>query len=475
MPVYHACMAENDEIRELVFEHLDVFLTQLPQQTAWEAYLDLAKGWKNNALGGWRAREQLALHISQFYRIFRDVMECEVLDMMKDALLDPFAAVRDAATKGIPMSYEVLGDESDIAHSFREALLDLGRSPKFRQRLTFVRCLREFVKPPPNKQAFEDFFLPFLGSLSRDVVDVRLGLAQSVADLFVVGAYYEDKVQAPQAMYDLAKILADDESVDVRDTIRNVDLDHLEKHDTVPHQIDSPKAVKRAMTPGDVVPDHAPQQVGMGDQSPLAEPKEKSRTGSTGKVAGEGVPDIMPESMKQAKVDQHPEPARQASDASDGSTRTSSSASSNAGPTVGTSSSHTDHIPVSPKRLNRPGRIDRTASSEMMSHLNRMILRTPTSDLPSTLSPFFGTGLAVTGTPLAFPLGSPRPGPRTPGGTFLPALPKTPGSYLSSPSPNEPMGSSDPFASAFATATPDKTPEMVPVSPGGSVASFEGT
>ena len=474
-------MADNDDIRELIFEHLDVFLEHLPRDVAWDAYLDLAKGWRHNALGGWRAREQLALHIPQFFRIFCGTMKCEVLDMMKDALLDPFAAVRDAATRGIPESYEVLGDQSDIARSFRETLLDLGRSPKYRQRLTFVRCLREFVKPPPNKQAFEDFFLPFLKSLSKDVVDVRLGLAQSVADLFVVGAYYEEKVKAPREMYELAKVLAQDEAVDVRDTIKNVDLEHLEKHDTVPHGIESPEVVKRAMTPGDVVPDHAPEQVGMGDKSPLAETPSRTGDKDHGDGGGEGkarsrVDDLFPDHMKQATVDIHPEPepARQSSASSDGPARTSSTSSTDPSqPRIANSAPDAGAIvPISPKRLNRPGRIDRTASSEMMSHLNRMVLRTPTSELPSTLSPFFGTGLGVNGTPL--PLGSPRPGPRTPGGTLLPVLPKTPGSYLSSPSPNEPSSGADPFARAFATATPDRTPDMVPVSPGGSIRSMDG-
>ena len=465
MPVYHSSMAENDDIRELIFEHLDVFLEHLPQDLAWETYLDLAKGWKSNTLGGWRAREQLALHIPQFFRIFCPIMQCEVLDMMKDALLDPFAAVRDAATKGIPTSYEVLGDSSDIAHAFRETLLDLGRSPKYRQRLTFVRCLREFVKPPPNKQAFEDFFLPFLKSLSQDVVDVRLGLAQSVADLFVVGAYYAEKVKAPKAMYELAGVLAKDLSVDVRDTIRNVDLEHLDKHDTVPHEIKSPETVKRALEPDDLVPAHAPDQVGMGDRSPLAHSRQASLSSKSNGDADAGVEgkerrkstDVIPDHMKQAKTDDHPEPAHQTS--ADAPART-------------TSTSSTDSQSPT-KRINRPGKIDRTASTDMMSHLHRMVLRTPTSEFPSTLSPFFGTGLGVNGMPL--PLGSPRPGPRTPGGTMLPALPKTPGSYLSSPSPSEPVNGNDPFASAFASATPERTPEITPVSPGGSVKSLDGS
>jgi hypothetical protein len=63
-------------------------------------------------------------------------------------------------------------------HSFACVNTDLCR---------FVRCLREFVKPPPNRSVFEDFFTPALPRLSQDVVDVRLALAQVVADLFIIG------------------------------------------------------------------------------------------------------------------------------------------------------------------------------------------------------------------------------------------------------------------------------------------------
>jgi serine/threonine-protein phosphatase 4 regulatory subunit 1 len=54
---------------------------------------------------------------------------------------------------------------------------------------SFVRCLREFLHPPRNQSAFEEIFLPLLPRLAHDIVDVRLGLAQAVADLFVAGRF----------------------------------------------------------------------------------------------------------------------------------------------------------------------------------------------------------------------------------------------------------------------------------------------
>jgi serine/threonine-protein phosphatase 4 regulatory subunit 1 len=273
LPVYKRCLTCNDEIRERVYEHVDVIVTRLRPEVAWELFQDLAKAWKNGTLGGWRAREQLALHLPSFLETFREVHKGEqVLEVLLDALLDPFAAVREGVTQKIPPAYVVLGDESPVAVKFRNMLLDLSISSHYRRRLTFVRCLREFVKPPPNQRAFEQFFVPALPRLSTDVVDVRLGLAQSIANLFVVGAYYGDETgHIPQEIKDLAKILRDDESADVRDTLRSVDLTRMHKGKGVPHRARTTPEQDRAMKPFDH-PDRSAV-----DQFPEQSPKASRR------------------------------------------------------------------------------------------------------------------------------------------------------------------------------------------------------
>lgn len=251
LTVYKRCLTCNDEIRERVYEHVDVIVTRVRPEVAWELFTDLAKAWKDGSLGGWRAREQLALHLPSFLETFSDVHQGEqVLEVLRDALLDPFAAVRDGVTKGIPPAYVILGDDSPVAAKFRHMLLDLGISSHYRRRLTFVRCLREFVKPPPNQHAFEEFFVPSLPRLSTDVVDIRLGLAQAIADLFVVGAYYGDQTgSVPNEIKNLARILRDDDSAEVRDTLRNVDLKGIHKGKGVPHEVHTTPQIDRSLRP----------------------------------------------------------------------------------------------------------------------------------------------------------------------------------------------------------------------------------
>ncbi|WWC60471.1 uncharacterized protein I303_103044 [Kwoniella dejecticola CBS 10117] len=267
LPVYTRLLGDSEEIRERVFEHVDVIIASVPKEVGWSLFRHLARGWKEGMLGGWRAREKLGLHIPSFLEIFAGWNGIEeILEMMRDALLDPFAAVRDAVTKGIPKAYEILGTRSPVAKKFRDILLGLGDSRVFKQRLTFIRCLREFVKPPPNRQAFEDFFLPVLPRLSKDVIDVRLGLAQIIADLFVVGAYYSNVGQnVPKTIWEIAHQLAQDESADVRDTVRKVNMDRARptgkgKDVRVPYEVNVDGVKQdRSLKPGERDRNHSPK------------------------------------------------------------------------------------------------------------------------------------------------------------------------------------------------------------------------
>lgn len=230
LPVYTRLIDAKDDIRERVFEHVDAFIVGLPHQLAWMTFLGLAEAWKCNSLGGWRAREAVALHIPAFLEVFvgRDVDITPILDMTLAALLDRFAAVRDAAIQGIPESY-ITVTSTRFDRPFREMLLDLSTASSYRQRVTFTRCLKEFIKPPPHREPFEEFFAPAMPRLRTDVVDVRIALAQIVAALFITGAYYAVETEIPPVISQLAQALAEDDAPDVRDTVRHIDLDRLRK------------------------------------------------------------------------------------------------------------------------------------------------------------------------------------------------------------------------------------------------------
>lgn len=137
LPVYRKCLQLHDEIRERIFEHIDVLIARLPPALGWQSFLTLSKSWTDDLLGGWRPREQLALHIPSFLETFREHNEVSlVLDIMRSALLDQFAAVRDAATYAVPRTYDIVQRSQCSATTFYDMLLEFSNSPRFRQRLT---------------------------------------------------------------------------------------------------------------------------------------------------------------------------------------------------------------------------------------------------------------------------------------------------------------------------------------------------
>lgn len=230
LPVYTRLIDSPESIREKVFEHIDDFVAGLPPDLGWMTFLGLDKAWELDTLGHWRTREAVALHLPAFFALFvkQDRDLSPVLSMTQAALLDKFAAVRDAAIQSIPKSYLSLSG-TRFEHPFREMILGLSKASAYRRRVTFTRCLKEFIKPPPNREAFERFFVPSLSSLRHDVVDVRIALARIVADLFAARAYYDNEPNVPEEIAQLARDLAADESLDVRDTVRHIKLDDFGK------------------------------------------------------------------------------------------------------------------------------------------------------------------------------------------------------------------------------------------------------
>lgn len=75
--------------------------------------------------------------------------------------------------------------------------------------------------------------MPALARLATDILDVRLGLAQAIADLFILGAFYGDKaLPVPNMIQKIVNQLARDESSDVRDALREVGADRWASNDS---------------------------------------------------------------------------------------------------------------------------------------------------------------------------------------------------------------------------------------------------
>lgn len=145
--------------------------------------------------------------------------------------------------------------------------------------------------------------------LSEDVVDVRLALAQIIASLFIVGelssvtlnaltrigAFYGAKeAPIPPSIMDLAKQLAQDQAVDVRDTVRLVDLDRLSKGKDIPHRVE---------------PNHPPDR----SYDPTASPSRSSSIPQPSRPSNNGQPDSNDSNTSHSTAKPQPENVRRPS------------------------------------------------------------------------------------------------------------------------------------------------------------------
>lgn len=102
VPFFRACLKDTEDIRERVYDHLDIFLEHAPPDLSWDICQCTARSWTAGTLGSWRIRERLAKHFPALFKLFKLQPGAALcLDIVAEALKDPFAAVRDAATTGV--------------------------------------------------------------------------------------------------------------------------------------------------------------------------------------------------------------------------------------------------------------------------------------------------------------------------------------------------------------------------------------
>jgi serine/threonine-protein phosphatase 4 regulatory subunit 1 len=102
VPFFKNCLESTEDVRERVFDHLDIFIEHSPLEVGWELCECLSRSWSAGTLGSWRIRERLASHLPALFKLFHSQPNSAlIMEVVEEALKDPFAAVRDAATKGV--------------------------------------------------------------------------------------------------------------------------------------------------------------------------------------------------------------------------------------------------------------------------------------------------------------------------------------------------------------------------------------
>ncbi|KAG8880073.1 hypothetical protein FRB97_001118 [Tulasnella sp. 331] len=223
------------DVREKIIGCLDMYVASLPTDDKQNVAVQLAALW-DGTLVGWREREALAAQLGPLAEHLSPIGRAEsVRTMMTKALMDPVAAVREAAVTSSPKFFQFL--PTNVATAAKNDLFTLAASPSFRRRVTFVAVCqaRVLARALLSDGCQETDYLDIFEALSHDpVIDVRIGLSRLIGILCEQS--YLDPSTRPAPVTALIRVFAADSSPQVKSYV-----------DFVAH---SPAVLPAAFTPG---------------------------------------------------------------------------------------------------------------------------------------------------------------------------------------------------------------------------------
>ncbi|KAJ7156081.1 armadillo-type protein [Mycena crocata] len=215
--------SEEEGVREKVLECVQVFIANLGRQSRMAVVSGLLTVWQEGLFRGWRERKTIAVALISFVQwVGRDIPGV-LRGLLRKALEDGVAAVREAAITALPHLWSMFVDQQDVLADLREDIRKFSQSDIYRQRMTFVACLQALLTDAPDEKYFmtsEDALWSAVSYLADDsVVGVRIGIAR----LARVASERSQKShqQVSGFLLDLVRHLALDPSHDVQSYVRD--------------------------------------------------------------------------------------------------------------------------------------------------------------------------------------------------------------------------------------------------------------
>ncbi|KAE8266755.1 hypothetical protein A4X09_0g5592 [Tilletia walkeri] len=220
LPIFENFLQDyENEIKTAVLDNVDVFLAQLPQESALTALRSMQERWIHHFGRDWRLRERLTQHISTMADTFLlSDEDANLIALMQLAIADPVSAVRDAGIQSIAKIYTIFSEHDQAAADGFLALVDeLGNSTSYRIRVASLMAIEALVNGSIQRAAIETILLERLvAAADDDVIDVRIVLARCVAAMCQKDELYGLPQSRSPVLLELIAKLARDISAEVR-------------------------------------------------------------------------------------------------------------------------------------------------------------------------------------------------------------------------------------------------------------------
>lgn len=209
---------EDGEVRLKAIECMGTFVDALGERKV-EVAEGLLNVWKAGTLRGWRERHAAVGAIVGFIGSISEKKPTVIKDLLKVALGDGVAGVREAAIAIVPQVWKVLSHTPDVLDELQVDIRSLAQSPSFHHRMTFIACQQALVVPGADgtpAMPINDKFWKDLDTLANDkIIGVRISLARFIG-LLRAQFLREARSAAPLGLRNITSRLAADLSQEVR-------------------------------------------------------------------------------------------------------------------------------------------------------------------------------------------------------------------------------------------------------------------
>ncbi|KAJ7109269.1 armadillo-type protein [Mycena epipterygia] len=220
---WDAVRSDEDEVREKVLECVEAFVAALGKEPRMAVVGGLLTVWQEGIFRGWRERKCIAKALTGLSQsIGRDISGV-LRGLLRKALEDGVAAVREAAISALPHLWNMFTDQEAVLAGLREDIRRLSQSDIYRQRMTFVACLQALLIGTPDGKfsiTSEDSLWSTVSYLADDsVVGVRIGIARLARVASERSQTSHQRLSG--SLLDLVRHLSLDSSHDVQSYVRD--------------------------------------------------------------------------------------------------------------------------------------------------------------------------------------------------------------------------------------------------------------
>ncbi|KAL5529223.1 hypothetical protein ACEPAG_5197 [Sanghuangporus baumii] len=204
----------DSSVQTKALEALEVFLQVLDPVDRPRIIGSLEEIWDNH-LRGWREREILARSFDRLAPFFTSDGKA-LRSLLRRALRDPAAAVRNAAIEAFPQIYASILSLPIPLSLVVEEVSSLVHDDSFKKRLTYVECSRSLIATSPYYERFmdENFWHSVVFLSADKIPDVRIALSRLLS--IVCDKILAKQHTLPGNVLDIIRNLSEDAVGDVR-------------------------------------------------------------------------------------------------------------------------------------------------------------------------------------------------------------------------------------------------------------------